>query len=77
MKEYTVKVFSPVRQEWYLDGKRHRIDGPAYINGNCQKWYLDGVEMTEGEHKRRTSPAKELTIAEISKLLGYEVKIVK
>ena len=29
---------------WYLNGKRHRTDGPAceYANGN-KEWYLNGV----------------------------------
>ena len=28
---------------WYLDGKRHRVDGPAieWANGT-KRWYLDG-----------------------------------
>ncbi len=30
-------------QRWYKDGKRHREDGPAYINPNgTQSWYKDG-----------------------------------
>ena len=28
MKEYTVKVYDN-RTEWFLNGKRHREDGPA------------------------------------------------
>ena len=43
MKEYTVKVDKNGTKEWYLNGKRHREDGPAYISesGNKQ-WYLNG-----------------------------------
>jgi hypothetical protein len=33
--------------------------------------------LTEDEFNRRTSKVKELTVAEISELLGYEVKVVK
>jgi hypothetical protein len=33
--------------------------------------------MTEEEFNRRTAKVKELTVSEISELLGYEVKIVK
>jgi len=60
---------------WYLNGKRHRKDGPAieYANGT-KYWFLDGVEVTED---KVINPGKELAVAEISKLLGYEVKIVK
>jgi hypothetical protein len=43
MKEYTMKVHDDGRREWYLNGKRHREDGPAIVNPNgCEVWYLDG-----------------------------------
>ena len=28
-------------QEWYLHGKRHRLDGPAFIDGIDRSWYKD------------------------------------
>lgn len=61
---------------WYQDGKLHRLDGPAceYASGN-KEWYIDGVEYTEKEFLAKTQ-TKELTVAEIEKLLGYSVKIV-
>lgn len=37
-------------KQWYIDGKRHRIDGPAieYANGNKQ-WYIDNkLHRTDG-----------------------------
>jgi hypothetical protein len=35
---------------WYLDGKLHREDGPAYVGCNGSKhWFLDGKEVTEAE----------------------------
>ena len=121
MIEYTVKVFDNGTQEWQLNGKRHREDGPAYVDGNyqswwlngklhredgpavidddqqlwylngklhredgpavvvddCQEWYLNGEKLTEAEFLKRTQPAQELTVAEISEALGYDVKIVK
>lgn len=42
MKEYTVKVCDE-RTVWYLNGKKHREDGPAveYANGD-KYWYLNG-----------------------------------
>jgi hypothetical protein len=66
------------RKDWYLNGKFHREDGPAveYADGD-KYWYLNGKRLTEAEHKARTQPAKELTVADIEKLLGYSVKIVK
>jgi antitoxin component YwqK of YwqJK toxin-antitoxin module len=43
MKEYTVKVFSNGKQEWFLNDKRHREDGPAVIwPDGRQFWYLNG-----------------------------------
>lgn len=66
------------RKEYWLNGKRHREDGAAveYANG-YKLWYLNGEEVTEEEHNRRTSKARELTVQQISDLLGYEVKVVK
>ena len=43
-------------KSWWLNDKRHREDGPAYENADGDKsWYLNGEEVTEEEHKRRTS----------------------
>jgi len=65
-------------KEWYLNGKLHRENGPAieYADG-YKKWYLNDKKMSEDEWKKALSPVRELTIAEISELLGYEVKVVK
>jgi len=62
---------------WCLNGKLHREDGPAIEHANGYKaWYLNDEFVTEEEHKRQMSPVKELTVEEISNLLGYEVKVV-
>jgi hypothetical protein len=65
-------------RQWYLNGERHREDGPAieYSNGN-REWWLNGVEYTEEEFNKKTLKAKELTVAEIEALLGYQIKVVK
>jgi hypothetical protein len=77
MIEYTVKVYPNGTKYWYLNGKRHREDGPAVEWADGTKcWYLNGEELTEAAYNSRMNPVKELTVAEISKLLGYEVKIV-
>ena len=48
MIEYTVKVFSYGDREWYLNGKRHREDGPAIEQADGTKyWYLDDKEVTK------------------------------
>ena len=65
-------------QHWYLNGLRHREDGPAieYADGT-KEWWLNGQQLTEQEHAHRVNPAQEMTVAEIEKLLGHRVKIVK
>ena len=63
---------------WYINGQLHREDGPAIVRTDGSKeWYLNGERVTEKEFLKRNAPVKELTVAEISKELGYEVKIVK
>jgi hypothetical protein len=66
-------------KEWYLNGKYHREDGPAVeYSGGTKYWYLNGKEYTEQEFNEKMKPkAKELSVSDISKLLGYEVKVVK
>jgi hypothetical protein len=63
---------------WYLNGKLHREDGPAmeFTNGT-RRWYLNDEEYTEKEFNEKTAKVKELTIAEIESLLGYQIKVVK
>jgi hypothetical protein len=63
---------------WYLNGKRHREDGPAleWADGD-KRWYLNGKYMTEEEHKAATNPAVEMTVEEICKVLGKNVKVIK
>ena len=63
-------------KSYWVDGKRHRIDGPAieYRNGDMEYW-VDGIELTEEQFLARTT-SKELTVADIEKLLGYAVKVV-
>ena len=43
MIEYTVKVYPNGDKFWWLNGKLHREDGPAYEGANGNKsWYLNG-----------------------------------
>ena len=77
-KEYTVKVFLDGTKHWLVDNKLHREDGPAvdFVDGT-KLWYLNGIEYTEAEFKAKMAPVKEYTVAELEKLLGHPVKIVK
>ena len=46
MNKPKVKVSANGTKEWYLNGKRHREDGPAYEGANGSKWwYLNGKEI--------------------------------
>ena len=65
-------------KEWFLNGKRHREDGPACEWADGSKyWCLNGTYYLEAEWKAKLKPVKELSVQEISDLLGYEVKVVK
>jgi hypothetical protein len=101
MIEYTVKVSADGYTSWWLNGKRHREDGPAaewpdggkewYLNGKRHRedgpateypegyksWYLNGKYKTEEEHKAAMNPAVEMTMEEICKVLGKNVKVIK
>ena len=65
-------------KRWYQNGQRHRIDGPAgeYPNG-AKYWYINDKAMTEAEFLAATQPTVELTVADIEKLVGKRVKIIK
>ena len=58
--------------------KLHREDGAAleYAYG-YKAWFLEGNHYNEAEFKAKMQPVKELTVADIEKLLGHRVKIVK
>jgi hypothetical protein len=78
MIEYTVKVWANGGKSWYLNGKLHREDGPAkeYADG-YKSWWLKGTYMTEEGHKAAMDPAVEMTVEEICKALGKNVKVIK
>lgn len=48
MKTYKVKVWGNGTKEWFLNGKRHREDGPAieWADGS-KKWYINGIRHRE------------------------------
>ena len=71
--EYTIGC-----KVWYQNGKRHRTDGPAieWENGT-KEWYIYDTELSEAEFLAATQPTVEMTVADIEKLVGKRVKIVK
>ena len=52
--EYKVKVYANGSKFWYLNGKSHREDGPAYEGANGTKWWY-----INGKHHREDGPAIE------------------
>ena len=65
-------------KKWCQNGQAHRTDGPAieYANGT-KSWYINGDLMSEAEFLAATQPAIELTVADVEKLVGKRVKIIK
>lgn len=65
-------------KHWFQNNQLHRIDGPAVEYANGEKfWYINGEELCEAEFLAATQPVVEMTVAEVEKLLGKRVKIVK
>jgi hypothetical protein len=63
---------------WYQNGQLHRTDGPAVVfEDGDNYWYINGKRMTEAEFLAATQPVVELSVADIEKLVGKRVKIVK
>lgn len=82
--EYTVRYFdNEIVKHFNSVGQIHNEHGPAIcsrdpFNASVKpKFYINGVELSYEEWKKRVAPAKEMTVEEISKALGYNVKIVK
>jgi hypothetical protein len=65
-------------KEWYLNDKLHREDGPAIESADGSKfWYLNGDLVLERQHKIAMNPVEEMTMEEICKALGKNVKVTK
>ena len=65
-------------KSWYVNDQLHRLDGPAIEHRDgYNAWWIEGQELTEDEFNRTVNPIQELTVEEISKRLGYEVKVIK
>lgn len=90
---YNTTEGGAILEIWCKPGTRciHRDDGPAFtftyrdeqpFPRQSKFYFLDGKEMLKEAwevevEKRNSPPVKELSVEEISKLLGYEVKVVK
>lgn len=63
---------------WFIEDQLHREDGPAieYRDGG-KVWYLRGMAFFKEDWENKLNPIKEMTVAELEKVLGHRVKIVK
>ena len=41
------------RKEWWINGKRHRVGGPAYIMDRYKVWYIDGVKCEKKDYNKK------------------------
>ena len=65
-------------KHWFHNGQRHRTDGPAIERSTGHhRWYINDKAMTEAEFLAATQPTVEMTVADIEKLVGKRVKIIK
>ena len=52
--KYTVDVEENGTKHWYLNGKRHRVDGPAVEwSGGRKEWHLNGKQLSEEQFNAR------------------------
>ena len=65
-------------KSWWQNGLLHRIEGPAveYSNGR-KEWWLNDKKLTKAEFLAATQPVIEMTVADVEKLVGKRVKIIK
>ena len=48
--EYDIKEYTNGSKHWYLNGERHRENGPAIECANGDKfWFFNGVEVNESD----------------------------
>ena len=75
MIEYTVRVYDNGDKWWYLNGKRHREDGPAFEGADGSKyWYLNGEQLTEAEFNNRMNKPCSGKVVEVE---GVKYKLVE
>jgi hypothetical protein len=63
MDQPSCKTYSNGDKEWYLDGRLHRIDGPAIERANGHKeWWLDHEEVPWQQVYHRAKEEDRLSI---------------
>ena len=52
-------------KRWYLNGEKHREDGPAFERENGTKyWFLNGEELYHAEWKEEVTKLHKMNIGE-------------
>lgn len=41
------RVYKNGQEEWYINGKRHREGGPAFVNETFEEWFCEGKRHRE------------------------------
>ena len=50
-------------ETWHVDGKLHRVDGPAYISNTTARWYVDDKLLNEQQtHKQKMKIAEDILL---------------
>ena len=56
-------LWSDGDEYWCVDGKLHRVDGPAVINSRGEHWYVDDKRLNEQEtHKLKMKIAEDILL---------------
>ena len=72
--------FADGSKEWYVEGKRHRLDGPAmYVGyvGGYTAWYVHGTRLSQEEFIRLAAKEIVLTMDQIADKFGVDVSNLK
>lgn len=71
------------RERWYLNGKEHREDGPAWIEYHedssiaWEYWYLNGKELAAWRVRQAKAQSSKTPVDELIVLLKDKSKIVR
>ena len=53
-------VYSKHTKQWYINGKLHRLDGPAVMHPSYNEYYIDGKKYSEEDFDKKIKEIKGL-----------------
>jgi hypothetical protein len=81
---YEVRIYSDGSKEWYQNGKRHRLDGPAVESSDGSKeWWINGIKYSEKDFNlfiEKENKIKELKTScdgQFVEVDGVKYKLIK